>query len=253
MFEECLQKTVPLVLHRITSPNQAQLFEDVDRNIFDYLITKIGSETTTLSSQNGSLDDSEFKFLLTFDDGHESDYTQVLPCLQKYNSKAIFFIITDFIGCPGYMNWQEVARLYDAGMEIGSHSRSHINFVETKSSVLEEELSYSKKYIEDKIGSQVTSFSFPYGSYAKTHVEMALESGFSNIFASHHGVITRNQCPFPRNSINQRTTISDIDRICAPDWQKRCSWFIEDLAKKSIKNVIGNKRYKSLRNKIAGS
>ena len=250
VFEKTLQKIIPLVLHRITSQNQTQLFEDVDEKVFDYLMTKIGYLTATPSSLKGPLDDCEFKFFLTFDDGYESDFYRALPRLQKYSSKAIFFIVTDFINRPGYMSWEQVNKLHDAGMEIGSHSKSHINFSNVEDAVLKAELDYSKKFIEDKIGSYVASFSFPYGSYENIHVEMALESGFLNIFSSRHGFVNLEQNPFPRNSINRKTTITDIDRICAPHWQQQCSWLVEDLVKTSLKNIIGYERYKSLRNKI---
>ncbi len=36
--------------------------------------------------------------IVTFDDGHESDYTLALPLLRKFNFKATFFITTDWIG-----------------------------------------------------------------------------------------------------------------------------------------------------------
>lgn len=62
---------------------------------------------------------------LTFDDGYESSYTNVLPILNKYGFKSTQFIVSDFINQPGSLTNAQIKSLYDAGNEIGAHSKSH--------------------------------------------------------------------------------------------------------------------------------
>jgi peptidoglycan/xylan/chitin deacetylase (PgdA/CDA1 family) len=62
---------------------------------------------------------------LTFDDGPNSKYTlKVLEVLKKYNCTATFFVVGEYAKA----NPDIVKEVYDAGMEIGSHSNDHENF-----------------------------------------------------------------------------------------------------------------------------
>src|SRR5436305_2810450 len=63
--------------------------------------------------------------VLTFDDGTEDALTRVLPALQKRGMRGTFFIITGFVGRPGFLTWDGVRALAAAGMEIGSHTVDH--------------------------------------------------------------------------------------------------------------------------------
>ena len=59
---------------------------------------------------------------INFDDGHKDGYTIIFPILKKYGVVATFYIITDSLGKPAYMTWEQVDELYRAGHEIGSHT-----------------------------------------------------------------------------------------------------------------------------------
>ena len=63
--------------------------------------------------------------IITFDDGWEDQFGYALPGLEKYHYSATFFVVTNFVGSPGFLSWSQLRRLLAEGMEIGSHSRSH--------------------------------------------------------------------------------------------------------------------------------
>lgn len=43
------------------------------------------------------VDEYDKPVILTFDDGHEDNYSELFPLLKKYNVKATFFVVTDYM------------------------------------------------------------------------------------------------------------------------------------------------------------
>lgn len=73
-----------------------------------------------------SLDTSEKKALLTFDDGPHANTIKVLEVLKKHDVKAIFFIIGKNI----QGNETILKKIVADGHHIGNHSFSHHNFID---------------------------------------------------------------------------------------------------------------------------
>jgi len=106
---------------------------------------------------------------LTFDDGYADFHENAWPILQECQFKATVFLPTAFIGeqprrfenrpC---LNWRQIADLRRQGIEFGSHTVSHPILVELTWPQIEEELSASKKCLEDQLGVPVDYFAYPY-------------------------------------------------------------------------------------------
>jgi len=62
--------------------------------------------------------------MIGFDGGYISQYTHVLPLLQKYNIQATFYIGTYLLGSAGRMTLDHVRAISDAGHRIALHSHS---------------------------------------------------------------------------------------------------------------------------------
>jgi len=62
--------------------------------------------------------------MIGFDGGYISQYTHVLPLLQKYNIQATFYISKYLLGTAGRMTLAQVKALSDAGHRIALHSYS---------------------------------------------------------------------------------------------------------------------------------
>ncbi len=144
---------------------------------------------------------------LTFDDGYDCFYRNVVPILAAIGAKATVFVISDFIGKRNswdlrlsftrfiHMNAVQLREVAKLGFEIGSHSRSHRDLSRLSPESSWNELTSSKKEIEDIIGGEVASFSFPYGRYNHDVVKQAGDAGYKNLFglgsAAADGVIGR--------------------------------------------------------------
>jgi len=126
----------------------------------------------------------EKSVMITFDDGHATDYTIALPILKKYNLKATFFITTDFIGQDGYMNPQQIKVLAGSGMSVQSHAKTHLFLDELSDDEIKIELDESKKKLENILGKPVQYISMPGGRYNNRVCEIARQENYTVLFCS---------------------------------------------------------------------
>ncbi len=96
-----------------------------------------------------------------FDDAYASQ-REAIALLDKNGIKVSVYCITDFVGTPGYMSWDEIQALAKRGHEIGSHSATHNPRAILLPARIEEELRISKQMLLEK-NIISTSFAWPYG------------------------------------------------------------------------------------------
>ncbi len=102
--------------------------------------------------------------VITFDDGWANQYEYALPVLKKYGDTATFFVFTDGVGSYKRMTWDQVRALAEAGMTIGSHTQTHRVMTSiTDPAELSDELTGSKKILEEKLGMPVYFLAYPEG------------------------------------------------------------------------------------------
>ena len=121
---------------------------------------------------------------LTFDDGCIGNHTEALPLLRQYGQRATFFVTTNLIGTDNYMTWEQVKDLANEGMAVQSHAMNHVHLTTLSGKRLLNELTGSKKIIEDKILQPVTALSLPHGSYNQQTIDCAVEAGYSVVCTS---------------------------------------------------------------------
>ncbi|MFH1473864.1 MAG: polysaccharide deacetylase family protein [Candidatus Aenigmatarchaeota archaeon] len=126
----------------------------------------------------------EKSVVLTFDDGWKEFSTVVLPILKSRGFVATFFIITNATiysdsDYPGYMNIADVQTLYNAGMEIAGHAKTHPLGGLLNSSVdLNIEINQSTQDICGWIGECPKSFAYPEGVYNQTIIDWVQQNGY---------------------------------------------------------------------------
>jgi len=116
--------------------------------------------------------------VVTFDDGNENNYINAFPILKKYRIPATVFMVSDYIGRGGYLGISQIRRMSEAGIEFGSHTRSHCNLKDVPAQLVESEVLHSKKVLEAVTGKEVETFCYPSGEKSSFGARILKESGF---------------------------------------------------------------------------
>ena len=134
--------------------------------------------------------------VLTFDDGHISNYTLTLPILVEHHLTATFFITAGAIGQGETMDWRQIRALHAAGMEIGSHTLTHRPPSTLSDDELRYELHESRRVLEDGLGAPVTSLSSPTGFFNPRMRVIAHEVGYQALCFGRIGLAPDQGDPF---------------------------------------------------------
>lgn len=135
---------------------------------------------------------------ITFDDGYQNNLINALPILRKHGFTATCYAVSTQIG--GTNNWDQglVAEKalmsesdwrawLDAGMDIGSHTRTHADLNQLDDAQAREEIAGSKRDLERLLACEVRHFCYPYGRYRPEHIRMATEAGYVSATTTRRG------------------------------------------------------------------
>ncbi len=125
---------------------------------------------------------------LTFDDGTLDHYLAAFPILEEYGFKATFFLITrnresgiwqDGSSLRQLLSWDHALEMKEAEHELGSHGYYHRDMRAERDEELYEEIFTqefldSGRIIEEKTGTRVVSYAWPYWRYSSRSKEQAL-------------------------------------------------------------------------------
>jgi peptidoglycan/xylan/chitin deacetylase (PgdA/CDA1 family) len=145
--------------------------------------------------------------VLTFDDGYQDAYDEAFPILQRHGFTATFYIVSNFVNQPGYMNWGELMALYDAGMEIGSHTVDHYDLTTLDPYEANRQIVQSKADIERGLGQPVVSFCYPVGKYTGPITVMVSAAGYESATTTRNDWDYSNPFTLPRVRVSGSTTL----------------------------------------------
>ena len=193
------------------------------KNYFDIIDENI------LINKNQTFEGSRPKILITFDDGHITNYNSAAKILDNFNIKASFFIPVnvinretekevseenrilferynilsnlkeDIINCyPRLtMTWLNVIDLYKRGHFIGSHGYNHIRLSKELDDLqLNNEIVKSKQIIEEKLKKEINSFCWIVGdkkSYTKKAADIIHNNNYRLSFMTCAKPFDKNQ------------------------------------------------------------
>lgn len=127
---------------------------------------------------------------ITIDDGYLNNFANALPALRDAGFTATSFMVSGHVG--GSNVWdhgQGIApsKLMDvshlkawiaAGMEVGAHTRNHVNLPKCDDATAREEIAGAKRDLENALGVEVRHFCYPYGAHRAEHAEMVRAAGY---------------------------------------------------------------------------
>lgn len=120
----------------------------------------------------------EKPIILTFDDGYEDNYTEMLPILEAHNMTAVVYVITNEIGKPGYLTLEQIKDMQKRGIEIGSHTADHLSLKLLDNDLRLHEIRNSKIFLEWSGLETIYSFSYPNGAYTPEIIEMLKQENY---------------------------------------------------------------------------
>jgi peptidoglycan/xylan/chitin deacetylase (PgdA/CDA1 family) len=116
--------------------------------------------------------------VITFDDGYVDNYQTALPILEKHGMRATVFVIAGQVGQAGYMDWQQIQEMQARGTELGSHTFSHAALSEISREEQLQEVTSSKKFLEEKLGRPVVFLAYPNGKFTTETFGVLQEAGY---------------------------------------------------------------------------
>ncbi|MFM7131769.1 MAG: polysaccharide deacetylase family protein [bacterium] len=115
---------------------------------------------------------SNIKRFITFDDGLES----VLEAAAQMPFPGTVFVVSghvgkynDWLGQPQWvmrercMGWPHLKELIGMGWSVGAHTHSHADLSQLNPLEIHNEIEFSQKQIEDRLGVPCEFFAYPYG------------------------------------------------------------------------------------------
>jgi peptidoglycan/xylan/chitin deacetylase (PgdA/CDA1 family) len=231
-----------LMYHDVVEDEQADVYAIPPQRFREHL-DAIGRAPATVDSLASG------DWLITFDDGGSSAMV-VGEELARRSWRGHFFVSTDAVGRPGFLDWDGVRAVAGMGHVIGSHSCSHPDRMADLSwEQLLHEWTRSAALLAEELGAPVTTASVPGGLYSNSVGRAAAAAGYSSLFTS-----LPSQTPgsvdgcrlIGRWAIREDTTAAQAAAAAAgrplPWARQRAAWRLRGLVK-----AVAGQRYERVR------
>jgi peptidoglycan/xylan/chitin deacetylase (PgdA/CDA1 family) len=153
---------------------------------------------------------------LTFDDGYEDFLHTAVPVMERLGFSATVFVVAGMLGEES--SWKSVhepiprlkilgaeglREVSARGMEVASHSMSHVMLSGLESELLEREVNGSRRVLSEILGETVEGFSYPYGILDRAAVQAVRQAGYAYA-CSVKGQVERSAYDLPRIPISEK-------------------------------------------------
>jgi peptidoglycan/xylan/chitin deacetylase (PgdA/CDA1 family) len=125
--------------------------------------------------------------ILTFDDGYEDFYVNVLPILRQDGFKALLALPTGLVGNPGYLTWDEIGQAASSGVEIVNHTWSHADLSGNSAATDEKEVMTADGQLSSRGYNLNKAFVYPYGGYNNYAIGLLQSHGYTMAFTTASG------------------------------------------------------------------
>ena len=205
-----------------------------------------------LSTGGEGLTSGSSSWLLSFDDGGVSALEPTAELLEQHGWRGFFFVTTDRIGTPTFLNADQIRALRRRGHVIGSHSCSHPERMSwCGREQLLDEWRRSREALEAILGEAVQTASVPGGFYSRMVAETASEAGYTLLFNSEPttGMTTVGACRIVgRYTVYRGMSAQMAARLVTgrlTRWRQTWAWNLKKVAK-----AVGGRAYLALRQRL---
>jgi peptidoglycan/xylan/chitin deacetylase (PgdA/CDA1 family) len=170
---------------------------------------------------------------VAFDDAFRGVHRDALPVLVDLAVPATVFVVSERLGTddpdwyPGAdrtMTKEELLEVVDAGVSVGSHTRTHVPLFGLDRSTLDDELAGSRATLEDLTGRPVDLFAYPGGYYDPSARVATADAGYAAAFTFSNGRLHPHLDRFrlPRLSMGSHWRAPHLAYMLArPSWSFR--------------------------------
>ena len=210
-FAETFRHGVPALLYHKIATIQAGVRRRglyLSPTIFRAQLRELrAAQFTTTAPASATSERPRGVVVLTFDDGFQSALENGAPILREFGCRAINFLIPGLLGRTNVwdqadgerleplMNDEEVCAWLAAGHQIGAHTMTHPSLPTLPLAVAREEISASKKALEDRFSLQVPDFAYPFGHWSPAVRDLVGEAGFERAWTVRPDVINHRADP----------------------------------------------------------
>ena len=185
--------------------------------------------------------------LITFDDGHRSNFEQAFPLLEQFGLKASFFVLAGCVGSDDkYLSWDQARQLVAAGHRVESHGWSHRLLTQCGPRDLEQELARSKHELEDQLGVEVVAISAPGGRWDDRVVDACARVGYKYLYHSNPWVPASSWKGIQlcgRHMVTRRMGPKELQRLMQPGGGWQLYYRFRYGAKERVRAMLGDRLY----------
>lgn len=126
--------------------------------------------------------------VLSFDDGYLSVYTEAFPVLKQEGWPATIYLQVNVLDTPGFLTTDMVKEMQASGFEVGSHTITHADLTKLSPARLESELVESKRELERRFASTVSTFAYPAGRFNDNVIAATKRAGYVLAVTTRSGI-----------------------------------------------------------------
>jgi peptidoglycan/xylan/chitin deacetylase (PgdA/CDA1 family) len=150
---------------------------------------------------------------ITFDDGNQSDVTVAMPILGNFRRQASFFLLSDFLGRPGFVDRDDIARLHSVGMTIGSHGAAHVRWTTLGEAELIDQVTRSLQVLSSLVDHPVNRVAVPFNAYDRRVLSVLRRLGVAAVLTSDGGTARSGAWLKARTTIRMDTSLATIEEL----------------------------------------
>lgn len=212
---------IPVLLyHHIASPtskvNRYYVDPETFKNQMEYLYKK-GYHTVKVNDLVNAVQEGSIlpvkPVVITFDDGDRDVYENAYPILQRLGFTATIYLIGNALNADTNLTIEMVRELVANGWEVGSHSMSHADLLQSQNQAYE--ICTSRRKLTEQLGVRVDTFAYPYGLADDHLMQMVRDCGYTSGagLGNWNKHTPHNLYYFSRREVEGTFTLQQIDRL----------------------------------------